>query len=186
MQIHDWRNVLQLLLLYMLTPPAAGSAAGFFWSLEGLKNAGEDCWDACDKNQGPCSWCGTGICCRYGWRDTSNGCDGTVGIQGKRHVCVADHLPTFPCGNWHTRMTRCEAWGTDDCEPGEKDFSYRSCGHGKDERKCGTRATCEIKSDSYEVWEDTPYRMQVTLNDDGEDIKIICKPKLHFFSMCAE
>jgi len=59
----------------------------------GLSHAGEDCWGGCSGKQGLCSWCGTGLCCRYGWSDTSNGCDGTVGIEGKGHVCAAP-LPT--------------------------------------------------------------------------------------------
>ena len=28
-------------------------------------------------------------CCRYGWSDTSNGCDGNIGVQGEEgHVCA--------------------------------------------------------------------------------------------------
>jgi adenine specific DNA methylase Mod len=29
------------------------------------------------------------MCCRKGWEDKSNGCDGTLGIPGEGHVCVA-------------------------------------------------------------------------------------------------
>merc|ERR1711998_37520 len=55
----------------------------------GLKHAGKDCWSGCNHKQGKCSWCGTGgICCRKGWKDKSNGCDGKLGIAGKGHVCV--------------------------------------------------------------------------------------------------
>ena len=55
-----------------------------------LAHAGEDCWVGCNNNQGPCDWCGSGnLCCRYGWDDHSNGCDGTLGIQGSGHVCIA-------------------------------------------------------------------------------------------------
>ena len=53
----------------------------------GVKNLGEDCWSQCNQVQGPCDHCGTGLCCRYGWGDTSGGCDGTVGVQGKGHLC---------------------------------------------------------------------------------------------------
>jgi len=55
----------------------------------GLQNAGKDCWEGCRTKQGQCSWCGTGSCCRMGWK--GNGCDGTMGILGKGHVCVAGH-----------------------------------------------------------------------------------------------
>ena len=53
-----------------------------------LKNAGKDCWINCKSRQGKCSWCGdTGMCCKKGFHDKSNGCDGTFG--GKtRHECV--------------------------------------------------------------------------------------------------
>jgi len=37
----------------------------------------------------PTGFCGTGFCCRKGWRDTTNGCNGSMGIEGKGHVCVA-------------------------------------------------------------------------------------------------
>ena len=63
-------------------PPVAKSA---------LLNAGMDCWDRCQSKQGPCSFCGTGMCCRKGWKDTSNGCDGTLGGEGK-HVCVSKQV----------------------------------------------------------------------------------------------
>jgi len=55
----------------------------------GLEHKGEECWVGCHYQQGPCGWCGTGTCCRYGWADTSNGCDGTIGVEGLGHVCVA-------------------------------------------------------------------------------------------------
>jgi len=44
-----------------------------------------DCWDAC-RATGPCSWCGTGMCCQKDF--VGNGCDGVLGIEGKA-VCVA-------------------------------------------------------------------------------------------------
>ena len=55
----------------------------------GLRNFGVNCWNQCDRKQGPCGFCGTGLCCRKGWSDTSNGCDGSVGINGKGHVCAS-------------------------------------------------------------------------------------------------
>ena len=51
-----------------------------------LKNAGQQCWWGCNKNQGPCSWCGSeGMCCRKYWK--GNGCDGSIG-GGRRHECT--------------------------------------------------------------------------------------------------
>jgi len=60
-------------------------------SLAGVSNAGQECWLPCGGQQGICSWCGPfGMCCRYGFGDTSGGCDGTIGVQGDpRHVCAA-------------------------------------------------------------------------------------------------
>merc|ERR550537_554083 len=48
----------------------------------GLQHAGQECWYRCRRAQGPCSYCGTGMCCRYGWDDTANGCNGTIGVKG--------------------------------------------------------------------------------------------------------
>lgn len=56
---------------------------------EPLQNGGKDCWDACNAKQGPCEFCGGGVCCRKGHEDKSNGCDGNLGVDGKGHVCVA-------------------------------------------------------------------------------------------------
>jgi len=52
-----------------------------------VSHEGSDCLEGCGYRQGPCSWCGSGMCCRKGWNDTS-GCDGTLGIDETRHVCV--------------------------------------------------------------------------------------------------
>ena len=50
-------------------------------------NTGVYCLHRCG-GQGICEWCGTeGICCRKGWGDTSNGCDGSFGGLTK-HECV--------------------------------------------------------------------------------------------------
>ena len=54
----------------------------------GLKNSGKNCWAPCNSQQGPCAYCGTGVCCRKGWWDKSNGCDGSIGGDG-HHFCVA-------------------------------------------------------------------------------------------------
>ena len=58
-----------------------------FYCKDELLNAGVDCWNQCSKKQGPCNFCGTGLCCRYGW--TGNGCEGSHGIPDvPGHVCV--------------------------------------------------------------------------------------------------
>ena len=56
----------------------------------GLENKGKDCWKNCNRQQGPCDWCGSmGFCCtkKNGWTDTSNGCDGSFGGE-TRHECA--------------------------------------------------------------------------------------------------
>ena len=53
-----------------------------------VKNYGKDCWGGCNKKQGACKWCGDGVCCRHGWGDKKNGCNGHHGIKGKGHVCA--------------------------------------------------------------------------------------------------
>jgi hypothetical protein len=58
-----------------------------------LLNENKDCWGGCGAKQGPCSFCGSGNCCRKGWWDTSNGCSGASGVHGMGHVCVAAELP---------------------------------------------------------------------------------------------
>jgi hypothetical protein len=69
-------------------PKVKGGAKSKSKAKSQLLHAGQDCWRGCYGKQGPCSWCGNGVCCRKGWRDKSNGCDGTLGIKGKGHVCV--------------------------------------------------------------------------------------------------
>jgi hypothetical protein len=55
-----------------------------------VANSGHDCWTQCNSKQGPCAFCGSGLCCRKGWtQDYSGGCDGTVGVAGRGHVCSA-------------------------------------------------------------------------------------------------
>merc|ERR1712070_1260736 len=53
---------------------------------KGLRNAGKNCWTPCHKKNGKCAWCGTGVCCRHGWK--KGGCDGKQGAK-KHHACVA-------------------------------------------------------------------------------------------------
>ena len=68
-------------------------AVGCFTPPRPVVNEGLDCWGGCNAKQGPCDWCGSGLCCRYGWDDKSNGCDGKIGVQGKGHVCSAPPPP---------------------------------------------------------------------------------------------
>lgn len=78
----------------------------------GVQHAGEDCWGGCNAKQGPCGWCGTGMCCRNGWGDKSNGCDGRLGIPGKGHVCVSrrpepvTNTAAMCCGKTDTTWTK--------------------------------------------------------------------------------
>ena len=51
-------------------------------------NSGKDCWYDCNGVQGACSWCGRqGMCCKIGYTDTSNGCNGAFGGKS-RHECA--------------------------------------------------------------------------------------------------
>ena len=54
----------------------------------GVLNPGKHCWDECNFKQGSCYFCGTGLCCRKGYHDLSNGCDGSIGDE-KHHICVS-------------------------------------------------------------------------------------------------
>ena len=54
----------------------------------GVINENLNCWNKCNFKQGPCKWCGSGMCCRYGWTDFSNGCSGNIGKPGiYHHIC---------------------------------------------------------------------------------------------------
>ena len=50
-----------------------------------LTNGGNLCLGMCDGNQGPCDFCGGGLCCRK--EHVGNGCDGLIGNQF-HHTCV--------------------------------------------------------------------------------------------------
>lgn len=65
------------------------AAATAIWDASnGVHNFGQSCEDACQRLSGPCDFCGSGYCCRYG--RTSSTCDGKMGIRGRGHVCVAN------------------------------------------------------------------------------------------------
>ena len=64
-----------------------------------LENGGTNCWNGCNKHQGKCTWCGAdGWCCRQGWWDKGNGCDGTFGGSGHHH-CVLKPSEALVSGN---------------------------------------------------------------------------------------
>ena len=48
-----------LLSLLAVAPPARHSVGA---QLLDLLHLGEDCWDSCGQQQGPCAWCGAGTC----------------------------------------------------------------------------------------------------------------------------
>ena len=61
-----------------------------YFFIVGVSNEGEECYEKCRNNQGPCEWCGSkGVCCtqKIGWNDTSKGCDGEIGGTTV-HECV--------------------------------------------------------------------------------------------------
>jgi len=53
-----------------------------------VQNLDAECWQPCTKTQGPCDFCGSGLCCRHGWHVYDGGCNGHMGIPGAKHVCV--------------------------------------------------------------------------------------------------
>jgi len=55
---------------------------------KGLAHGGEDCYMNCSQSSGPCPWCGSGKCCRKGFKDGENGCGITEGGE-TTHQCVA-------------------------------------------------------------------------------------------------
>ena len=71
------------------------------------ENEGKDCWRACDKQQGPCDWCGEGgMCCRKGSRWAGNGCDGTIGGR-RRHECsFSTEDENFPDEAWNSTVQK--------------------------------------------------------------------------------
>ena len=79
------------ILMMLLTAKRFICKKKFFVDHPGLENKGKDCWVQCLGQQGPCpQFCGTGMCCRYGYEDTSGGCDGSIGLMGMGHICWAD------------------------------------------------------------------------------------------------
>lgn len=68
--------------------PTGICSGGHRLALAEIQNRGKDCWYKCNSKQGPCSWCGSaGMCCKKGFNDKSNGCDGTFG-GSTQHECV--------------------------------------------------------------------------------------------------
>jgi len=59
----------------------------------GVRHYGKDCWKGCRHKQGKCGWCGSGMCCRLGWKNHSGGCNGKMGIRGRGHVCIHSPKP---------------------------------------------------------------------------------------------
>jgi len=71
--------------------PKVGWVGGPAQQDAGLENAGKKCLQQCKGRQGPCKYCGKGLCCRFGMKgNILTGCDGTMGSRiRKAHVCVA-------------------------------------------------------------------------------------------------
>merc|ERR1719412_2625539 len=59
----------------------------------GLKNGGKNCWDHCGHRSGMCKWCGTGACCRNGWKGQggNSGCGKNQG-GADYHACVVPNV----------------------------------------------------------------------------------------------
>merc|ERR550534_2564316 len=64
-------------------------------TIPGLENAGQNCWDGCNQQQGKCSWCGpNGYCCKDG--ESGNGCDGSFGGVNF-HACTLNTKMNGAC-----------------------------------------------------------------------------------------
>jgi hypothetical protein len=60
---------------------------------DGLRNEGKECWTTSCNGQGPCAFCGNGLCCMKNFHDTTKGCDGSIGGDGS-HQCVGNDMIT--------------------------------------------------------------------------------------------
>ena len=85
-------------------PPSTATPTSYVARETGVKNIGKGCWGQCGRKSGKCSFCGTGKCCRKGWRGGENGC--AVGEGGWNHACVGNQtwkvMPNTYCvADWH-------------------------------------------------------------------------------------
>ena len=79
------------LALNLCSPPKNGDnclawKASVSFSSSTLQNENKECWNSACLRGGPCSFCGTGSCCRKGWK-AGVGCSGVNGCNGY-HCCV--------------------------------------------------------------------------------------------------
>ena len=126
-------------------------------STNGVLHIGQDCWGGCNAKQGPCSWCGTGRCCRYGWDDTSNGCDGQLGIEGLGHVCVRSpetKKDDEDDGETASEWQDCKALGGTKGNDGGKNGQALCCPKGCDQ--CG-KDNCENKNKGATLFRGLPW-----------------------------
>jgi hypothetical protein len=99
--------------------------------VRGLVNGGKPCWSNCGDRSGTCSFCGTGKCCRKGFKPSGNCKDDEGGDEN--HVCVptiekrkkADEIFDSNVVNAKNENKNC--WS----ECGEKAGSCSFCGTGK-------------------------------------------------------
>jgi len=65
----------------------AGNCGGSYEDTIGTRNQGKNCWKPCGKQSGPCSWCGSGSCCRKGVFNKQ--CDAALDMSKNfQHTCV--------------------------------------------------------------------------------------------------
>jgi hypothetical protein len=129
--------------------PKSGDSEGYGNSSP-PKNFRKDCWDKCGgkKGQGKtCTFCGTGLCCRWGWK--KNGCNGKMGLR-KSHTCVPNPKQT-KCYSKVTPPTeagkvKCSQCGKP-CPKGTKKVMVekvtigKSTGGKKTVKLCGAKST---------------------------------------------
>lgn len=98
----------------------------------GTIREGEECFNKDHCKAGPCSYCGTGFCCRAG--NFAGGCDGSG--DEKHHVCVPAPKYRFSLGAENLGE---ECWNAHKCRDGK----CKVCGRGLCCRKGRAREGCD-------------------------------------------
>ena len=59
-----------------------------------VANDGLPCWNECNQTDGPCVFCGNGLCCKKNDAKSSKSCK-FLGKNENNHTCVNGMLDTF-------------------------------------------------------------------------------------------
>jgi len=82
-----------------------------------LHNEGKECWNNCNKITGRCNWCGSGSCCRIGYK--GDGCSASTGCPNN-HCCTKYSLVRHDgkCGPQNLidgKPGQCNPYGNSPC-----------------------------------------------------------------------